>query len=188
MPYKRTLEEDRPTKRQRVIGPPRHRESLMVRSRFSWMTSTRKKSATALLLLDSGATGPVLSQHFVNGNQVPLEEKEERLLVEAANGDNIDGGTHHTTSLEVHMGKHVSDIQFEVLDVPCGKNHLYAGFLPMSWLAQHNPDINWTKGSMKWRSNYCKENCLPKTIQIELINEEQLLRERSEEHTSELQS
>jgi hypothetical protein len=153
----------------------------MVRSRFSWITSTGKKCATALLLLDSGATGPVLSQHFVNSNQVPLEEKEERLLVEAANGDNINGGTHHTTSLEVHMGKHVSDIKFEVLDVPCGRDNLYVGFLPMSWLAQHNPDIDWKKGSMKWRSDYCKNHCLPKTIQIELINEEQLLRENPDE-------
>jgi hypothetical protein len=58
---------------------------------------------------------------------------------------------------------------------------MYVGFLPMSWLAQHNPDIDWKKGSMKWRSQYCKEHCLPKTIQIELINEEQLLRENPDE-------
>jgi hypothetical protein len=55
-----------------------------------------------LLLLDSGATGPALSQHFVDANQIPVEEKAERLLVEAANGEHIGGGTHHTTSLEVH--------------------------------------------------------------------------------------
>jgi hypothetical protein len=34
---------------------------------------------------------------------------------------------------------------------------------------------------MRWRSSYCKEHCLPKTIQIELINEEQLLRENAED-------
>jgi hypothetical protein len=39
-----------------------------VRSRFSWRTSKGKKSVTALLLLDSGATGPALSQHFVDAN------------------------------------------------------------------------------------------------------------------------
>jgi hypothetical protein len=34
---------------------------------------------------------------------------------------------------------------------------------------------------MKWRSQYSKDNCLPKTIQIEIINEEQLLRENPED-------
>ena len=78
----------------------------MVRSRFSWQTSEGKKSVTALLLLDGGATGPVLSQDFVDKNQVPVEEKIERLRVETANGENIGGCTQQTTSLEVHMGKH----------------------------------------------------------------------------------
>src|SRR6266852_3371730 len=100
MPYKRTLDEERPRKRHKITGPPRHRESLMVRSRFCWQTSEGKKTDTALLLLDSGATRPALSQHFVDANQIPLEEKAERLLVEAANGEKIGGGTHHTTSLE----------------------------------------------------------------------------------------
>jgi hypothetical protein len=83
-----------------------------------------------------------LSQQFVDDNQVPVEEKAERLLVEAQNGENIGGGTHHTAPLEIHMGKHESDIKFEVLNVPCGKKDIYVCFLPMSWLAQHNPDID----------------------------------------------
>src|SRR6266849_4099939 len=82
-------------------------------------------------------------------------------------------------SLEVHMGKHMSNIKFEVLEVPGGKSCTQVSFLPISWLAQHNPDIDWKKGSMKWISNYYKEHCLPKMIQIELINEEQLLQENS---------
>src|SRR6266849_5225220 len=109
MPYKRTLDEERPCKRHQITGPHGHQESLMVRSRLCWQTSEGKKTVTALLLLDSGATGTALAQHFVDANQIPLEEKAERLLVEGANGENIGGGTHHTTSLEVHMGKHVSD-------------------------------------------------------------------------------
>jgi hypothetical protein len=61
MTIKRTLEEDRLQKRQRVTGPPRHRERLMVRSRFSWQTTEGKKLVMALLLLDCRAMGPVLS-------------------------------------------------------------------------------------------------------------------------------
>src|SRR5712691_2924645 len=139
MPYKRTLDEDAPRKRRKITGSPRHQESIMVRSRFCWQTSEGKKTVTALLLLDSGATGPTLSQHFVETNRIPVEEKDERLQVEAANGEIIGGGTHHTTSLEVHMGKQVNIIKFEVLEVLGGKSHAHVGFLPMSWLAQNNP-------------------------------------------------
>src|SRR6266852_8148541 len=89
MPYKRTLDEARPRKRHKITGPPRYQESLMVRSRFCRQTSEGKKTVKALLLLDSGATGPTLSQHFVDANQIPLEEKAKRHLVEAANGENI---------------------------------------------------------------------------------------------------
>jgi hypothetical protein len=63
-----------------------------------------------------------------------VEEKTKQLLVEAANSENIFGSTHHTTPLEIHMGKHVSDIKFEVLNIPYGKKDIYVGFLPMSWL------------------------------------------------------
>ena len=77
MPYKCTLDEDEPRKRRKITGPPRHRESLMVRSRFCWQTSEGKKTVTALLLLDSGAMGPALSKHFVDTNQIPVEEKAE---------------------------------------------------------------------------------------------------------------
>jgi activator of HSP90 ATPase len=79
------------------------------------------------------------------------------------------------------MGNHMSDIKLEVLNLPCGKKDMYVDILQMSWLAQHNPDIDWTKGSMRWRSTYCKEHCLPKTIQIQLINEKQLLQENAED-------
>jgi hypothetical protein len=101
------------------------------------------------LYYNFGGSGPVLLQQCVDNYQVPVEEKVEWLLVEAAKGQNIGGGTHNTAPLEIHMGKQVSDIKFEVLNVPCGKKEIYGGFLPMYWLVQHNPDIEWAKGSMR---------------------------------------
>src|SRR6266849_726784 len=122
MAYKRTLDEDAPQKRRKITGSPRHQESFMVRSRFCWQTSEGKKTVTALLLLDSGATGPALSQHFVETNPIPVDEKDKRLEVKAVNGEIIAGGTHQRTSLEVPMGKDVGDITFEALEVPGGKS------------------------------------------------------------------
>jgi len=47
----------------------------------------------------------------------------------------------------------MNKMRFAVADMPAGKVN---GYLPMSWLKDHNPDINWEQGSLKWRSEYCK--------------------------------
>ena len=88
----------------------------------------------ALLLLDSGATGPVLAEHFVRRNGIPLELKPQQMRIFAANGERIKDGTHHTGMLGMWIGKHVSNMKFESLGIPDeGPNHM-VGYLPMSWL------------------------------------------------------
>jgi len=44
-------------------------------------------------------------------------------------------------------------------------------------LKDHNTDINWDKGSVKWCSEYCKAGCLRKERRLEFITEEGLLAE-----------
>ena len=51
----------------------------------------------------------------------------------------------------------------------------------MSWLVQHNPDIDWTLGKIKWQSEYCQKHCLPPKIKIEWMTEEEMLREPKEQ-------
>jgi len=68
----------------------------------------------------------------------------------------------------------MNKMRFEVRDMPAGKVN---GYLPMSWLKDHNEDINWEKSSLKWRSDYCKAHCLRKERRLEFITEEQLLAE-----------
>ena len=51
------------------------------------------------------------------------------------------------------------------------------GYLPMSWLEDHNPDINWEKGSLRWRSNYCKAHFLMARRRLVFITSEELLAE-----------
>jgi len=36
----------------------------------------------------------------------------------------------------------MNKMRFEVAEMPAGKVN---GYLPMSWLKDHNPDINWEK-------------------------------------------
>ncbi|KAH0603149.1 uncharacterized protein H6S33_008153 [Morchella sextelata] len=58
------------------------------------------------------------------------------------------------------------------------------GYLPISWARKHNPDINWELNTMSWRSDYCKQNCLPAATKIELISPYQML-EEEETHDEE---
>ena len=51
----------------------------------------------------------------------------------------------------------------------------------MSWLVEHNPDIDWTNGKIKWRSEHCRKHCLPSKIKIEWMTEEEMLREPKEQ-------
>ena len=170
-------EDVRPPKRQRVEGPPVHTQSLLVQTLLEWKVGNVTKTAKALLLLDSGATGPVLAKHFINKHKIVLKPKKQATHIIAANGKIIDGGTHHTKTLSVWMGKHVSDMKFEALGIPNEGPNCHVGYLPMSWLTQHNPDIDWSLGKIKWRSSYCRKHCLPSRINIEWMTEEQMLRE-----------
>ena len=166
-----------PQKKRRLNEPPVHTESFLVLTKLEWKDGNETRSAKALLLLDSGATGPVLAQSFIDKHKNPLERKAHRTHMIAANGACIKGGTHHTGMLSVWIGKHASDMKFEALGIPSDDPNRHVGYLPMSWLTEHNPDIDWSMGTIKWRSTYCRKHCLPEKVKIEWMTEEQMLRE-----------
>jgi len=60
----------RPQKRFWLAGPPPHTRSIHVRVRLEWSQNKERLSGEALLLLDSGATGAVLSSDWVKDAQV----------------------------------------------------------------------------------------------------------------------
>jgi len=129
-----------------------------VRVRLEWSHNQERLSWEALLLLDSGATGAVLGSDWVKNAQVPCVRPTEPTPILNASGNHIPGsGLHYTTTVDMYIGYHMNKMRFEVADMPAGKVN---GYLPMLWLKDHNPDINWEKGSLKWRSEYCK--ALPK--------------------------
>jgi len=165
----------RPDKRLRLAGPPPHTSSIHVRVRLEWSHNQERLSGEALLLLDSGATGAVLSSDWVKNAQVPCERRKEPTPILDASGNHITAsGLHYTTTVDMYIGDHMNKVRFEVADMPAGK---LTGYLPMSWLKDHNPDINWEKGSLKWRSECCKAHCLRKERRLEFITEEELLAE-----------
>jgi hypothetical protein len=69
------------------------------------------------------------------------------------------------------MGDHKETLQWELATLEEGM----VDYLPVSWARNHNPDINWELNTMSWRSEYCKQNCLPAVAKIELISPYQML-------------
>jgi len=152
------LSDKRPTKRLRLAGPPPHTRSIYVNVRLQWNHHGKKQSEETLLLVDSGCTGAVLSSTWVANAQLPCIQRETPTPISDASGNHIPGsGVHSTKTVDMSIGDQTNKIRFELADMPSG--HV-EGYLPMAWLKDHNPDINWERGSLKWRSDYCKTHCL----------------------------
>ena len=65
---------------------------------------------------------------------------------------NSAGSITHAAELIVKFQGHCEKITAEVMDL--GKNSFILGF---SWLKRHNPDIDWTKGTVKM--THCPRHC-----------------------------
>jgi hypothetical protein len=52
-----------------------------------------------------------------------------------------------------------------------------SGYLPVEWLTKHNPEIDWQTGVLRWRSQYCKDHCLPVSMRDAVRNFVRMLRE-----------
>ena len=178
---KATTDDDRAPKRLCVEGPPIHKRLFLVQTTLEWKLNSKTKKVPARLLLDSGCTGLEMSKSFIKRHGMPLEAKRQKLNLVAANGQQIEGGTHNTKSIGVWIEKHVSDIKFESIGIRDEGPWGLAGYLPMSWLVEHNPDIDWTNWKIKWRSENCRKHCLPSKIKIEWMTEEEMLREPKEQ-------
>ncbi|CUS09015.1 unnamed protein product, partial [Tuber aestivum] len=129
-------------------------------------------------LLDSGATGPVLSSKWIKSTQAPCVRRRIQTPIHDASGNRIPGsGLHYTKSLDLKIGDHMNGMRFEVADMADTR---VDGYLPMSWLKDHNPDIDWKVGSLTWRSDFCKANCLTKQRRLVYMMDEELLAEDPE--------
>ena len=67
----------RPDPRLWLAGPPPHTRSIQVRVRLEWSHNQERLSGEPLLLLDSGATGAVLSSDWVKNAQVLCVRRKE---------------------------------------------------------------------------------------------------------------
>ena len=105
------------------------------------------------MLLDSGTNTIFIDKTWAEKHKVPLTPLQNPIPVYNIDGtQNSTGSITHAVELIVEFQGHHGKIMAEVMDL--GKNSFILGF---SWLKHHNPDIDWTKGTVKMTR--CLRHC-----------------------------
>jgi len=96
-------------------------------------------------LLDSGATGLFINKELVEKNGFRMEKLERPVKVMNVNGTHNKGGDiMHEVMCNIYYKGHRERAKFDVCNL--GRTEVILG---MSWLAAHNPEIDWEKGEVK---------------------------------------
>ena len=95
------------------------------------------------LLVDSGASGPILHEEFVKNNGLLVKKRKMPKQVKNANEEPIpNGGTHYPQPTVLVIRQHAEDMVWEVGMIESQIDR----YLPVLWLQKHNPSINWEIG------------------------------------------
>ena len=96
-------------------------------------------------LLDSGANTIFIDKTWAESHKVPLIPLRNPIPVFNVDGTcNSARSITHSAELVVEFQGHCEKVTAEVTNL--GKNPFILGF---SWLQRHNPEIDWTKGTVK---------------------------------------
>ena len=121
---------ERPAKLLRLAGPRPHTRSIHLNVRLEWSYNRNRQSAEALLCLDSGARGAVLSSSWVSNTQLPYICRETLSPISEASGHHIPAsGLHYTKTIDMTIGDHINKTRFDLADM---LPEYLDGYLPMS--------------------------------------------------------
>jgi len=96
-------------------------------------------------LLDSRVTGLFMDMTFAKEKGFKIEKLKKPLLVRNVDGTaNAGGAIMHQVKCNMFFKGHMERARMDVCNL--GKTELILG---MSWLAVHNPEIDWEKGEVK---------------------------------------
>jgi len=104
-------------------------------------------------LLDSGATGLVMSSEFARKKGFKLKKLERPMQVRNVDGSfNKEGPIENTVEVNVYYKGHVERTEIDVIG-----EQKWGVILGMPWLEHHNPEIDWKTGEVKMTR--CPEEC-----------------------------
>ena len=112
-----------------------------------------QKGITVEALLDSGATGLIMSSEFAKKQGFKLKKLERPMNVRNMDGLlNKEGPIEHTVEVNIYYQEHRE--RTEIDDIGGQK---WTVILGMPWLAHHNLEIDWRTGEVKMMR--CPEEC-----------------------------
>jgi len=96
-------------------------------------------------LLDSRATGLVMSSEFTKKQDFKLKKLERPMNVRNVNGLlNKEEPIEHTVEINIYYQGHKERTEIDVIG-----SQKWMVILGMPWLAHYNPEINWKTGKVK---------------------------------------
>jgi len=112
-----------------------------------------QEGITVEALLDSGATGLVMSSEFAKKQGFKLKKLERLMNVRNVDGSlNKKGSIEHTVEVNIYFKGHRERTEIDVIG-----GQKWTVILGMPWLACHNPEIDWKIGEVKMMR--CPEEC-----------------------------
>ena len=112
-----------------------------------------QKGVTVEALLDSGATGLVMSSEFARKQSFKLKKLEGLMNVRNVDGSlNKERPIEYTVEVNIYYQEHRKRMEIDVI-----RGQKWAVILGMLWLACHNPEIDWRTGEVK--ITRCLEEC-----------------------------
>ena len=112
-----------------------------------------QEGVTVEALLDSRATGLVMSSEFAKKQDFKLKKLERLMNVRNMDGSlNKEGPIEYTVEVNIYYQGHRKRTEIDVIG---GKK--WTVILGMPWLVRHNPEIDWRTGEVKMTR--CPEEC-----------------------------
>ena len=112
-----------------------------------------QEGITVEALLDSGATGLVMSSEFARKQGFRMKKLERQMQVRNVDGSlNKERPIENTVEVNIYYKGHVERTEIDVI-----RGQKWSVILGMPWLARHNPEIDWKMGEVKMTR--CLEEC-----------------------------
>ena len=112
-----------------------------------------QKGITVEVLLDSRATGLVMSSEFAKKQGFKLKKLERPINVRNVDGSlNKEGPIENMVEVNIYYQGHRERTEINVIG-----GQKWTVILGMLWLARHNSEINWRTGEVKMMR--CPEEC-----------------------------
>ena len=112
-----------------------------------------QEGITVEVLLDSGATGLIMSSEFAKKQGFKLKKLERLMNVRNMDGLlNKEGSIEHMVEVNIYYQEYRERTEIDVIG-----GQKWMVILGMPWLAYHNPEIDWRTGEVKMTR--CPEKC-----------------------------